>query len=92
MISFDSSRSPSIDCGRTNAARESSPSEALSPLNDRDGIAAPEEEDLELREAMNDRLLDIIAADEFPLPRIIEIEGTPHQRLRALERAVAHVT
>ncbi|HEY0141301.1 MAG TPA: AAA family ATPase [Thermoanaerobaculia bacterium] len=63
------------------------------PLNERDGIVAPEAEDLALREAMNERLLDLIAADEYALfgsgsPRVIEIHGTQDQRLRALEQAV----
>lgn len=64
------------------------------PLNDRDGIDAPESEDPELREAMNERLLDLIASDPYALfvsgsPRMIELHGTPQQRLHALERAVA---
>ena len=61
------------------------------PLNDRDGIIAPDAEDPELRDAMNDRLLDIITDDEYALfrsgsPRVIEIQGTRSQRLRLLER------
>jgi hypothetical protein len=66
------------------------------PLNDRDRIAAPESEDLELRDAMNDRLLDLITQDEHALftsssPRIVEIHGTREQRLRLLEQAVANL-
>jgi len=62
------------------------------PLNDRDGIAAPESEDLALREAMNDRLLDLITADEYALfgggsPRVVEIQGARERRLRLLEQA-----
>jgi hypothetical protein len=65
------------------------------PLNLREGIAAPESEDLELREAANDRLLDLVNADEYGLftgssPRIVEIQGTRDERLRAMERAVFH--
>jgi hypothetical protein len=61
------------------------------PLNDRDGIVVPESEDPELRDAMNDRLLDIITTDEYALfgsgcPRVIEVQGTRRQRLQLLER------
>lgn len=64
------------------------------PLNARDGIAAPESEDPELREAMNDRLLDLITTDPYSLfgsgrTHIIEVHGNRHERLRALEQAVA---
>lgn len=64
------------------------------PLNDADGIEAPTEEDLELREAMNDRLLEMIATDPDSLLangtlRVLEIQGTRGQRLAALERALA---
>jgi hypothetical protein len=64
------------------------------PLNDGDRIAAPESEDLDLRDAMNDRLLDLITLDEYALftsgsPRIIEIQGTRDERLRLLEWAVS---
>ena len=68
----------------------------LLPLNDRDGIEVPESEDLELREAMNERLLDIVTADPYSLfangrPRIVEIHGTRQQRMRELEDAVAEL-
>jgi hypothetical protein len=57
------------------------------------GIVAPESEDLELRDAMNDRLLDLIATDPYSFfgsgrPRVVELHGTPQQRLQALERAM----
>ena len=58
------------------------------PLNDRDGIAAPESEDLELRSAMNDCLLDLITTDPYSLfnsVRIVEIHGARHERMRVLE-------
>lgn len=63
------------------------------PLNGRDGIAVPEEEDAALRDAMNDRLVDIVTADEYALfgsgsPRVIEVQGKRDQRLRLLEQAV----
>jgi hypothetical protein len=53
-------------------------------------------EDLELREAMNDRLLDLVATDPYSLfvggrPRIIEIHGARDRRLRQLEQAVTQV-
>lgn len=66
---------------------------AVLPLNGRDGIVAPASEDLALREAMNERLLDLITADEYALfgsgsPRVVEIHGARDQRLRALEQAM----
>ena len=65
----------------------------LLPLNETDRIVAPASEDLELREAMNDRLLDIVTADPYSLfgsgrPRVVEIHGTRVARLRQLERWV----
>jgi hypothetical protein len=64
----------------------------LLPLTGTDRIVAPESEDLELREAMNDRLLDIVTSDAYSLfangrPRVVEIHGTRHERLRLLECA-----
>lgn len=63
------------------------------PLNDADGIVAADEEGLELREAMNERLLDMVANDEFGMfgdggTQVIELAGTPDRRLAALERAM----
>jgi len=65
----------------------------LLPLNDTDRIVAPESEDLDLRDAMNERLLDIVEADPYSLfgngqPRVIELQGTRDDRLRQLEQAV----
>ena len=65
----------------------------LLPLNRRDGIVVAEAEDAALRNAMNDRLVDIITAEEYALfgsgaLRIIEIQGKRDQRLRLLEQAV----
>ena len=56
-----------------------------------EGISAPVEEDLALRDAMNERLLELIATDPHALfvngsPRVVEIQGTPGERLRLLER------
>lgn len=64
------------------------------PLNEADRIATPVSEDLELREAMNDRLTELIGTDPYALltqgsPRVAEIHGTPHQRLFELERLIA---
>lgn len=69
----------------------------LLPLNDTDGIDVPESEGPELRVAMNDCLVDIVTTDPYSLfvsgrPRIIDVHGTPHQRIRQLERAVASGT
>ena len=63
------------------------------PLNDRDGVAVPASEDVELRDAMNVRLLNIIATDEYALftsgsPRVVEIQGTRDERLLLLQEAV----
>jgi len=65
----------------------------LLPLNGADGIFAPDSEDLELREAMNARLLDLVATDPYSLlaggrPRVVEIHGTRARRLGQLEQAV----
>lgn len=64
------------------------------PLHDSDGIVCPGEEDVGLRDAMNERLLELITTDEFDLLsggkiRVIEVEGSPRRRLAAVERAVA---
>jgi hypothetical protein len=66
------------------------------PLGGRDGIVVPGSEDLPLRAAMNDRLLDLITADEYALfrngsPRVAEIHGQRQQRLRLLEQAVTEL-
>lgn len=63
------------------------------PLNDRDRIAAPIDEDLELREAMNERLVQLLADDEFGLlsracVRLVELDGSPERRLGKLEQLV----
>lgn len=61
------------------------------PLNDADGIDAPESEDPELREAMNDQLLDIITTDEFDLLgglRVVEVQGSRRQRLALLKGTI----
>jgi hypothetical protein len=65
----------------------------LLPLNTTDGISAPDEEDLELREAMNDHLLDLVATDPYSLlasgrPLVVELHGRRHARLQQLEAAI----
>jgi hypothetical protein len=60
------------------------------PLDDE--IDVPESEDPALREAMNERLLDLITADPYSLfanglPRVLEIQGSRAERLRALAYA-----
>ncbi|HWW62253.1 MAG TPA: hypothetical protein VN181_12855 [Thermoanaerobaculia bacterium] len=64
------------------------------PLDDRDGIVVPASEDPELRDAMNERLLDLMTGDPYSLfgsgqPRTIEIHGNRQDRLRMLEEAIA---
>jgi hypothetical protein len=59
------------------------------PLND--GIELPEDEDPELRDAMNSCLLEILdgASDETAGPaRLTEVAGTRRQRLAAVEAAI----
>ncbi|HEX8407947.1 MAG TPA: AAA family ATPase [Thermoanaerobaculia bacterium] len=68
----------------------------LLPLNGADRIEVPESEDLELRDATNERLLDIVTADPYSLfvsgrPFIVEVHGTRQQRMRQLEDAVAEL-
>ena len=63
------------------------------PLNSTDRIIAPESEDLELRDAMNDRLLELITDDQYSLcanntTRVVEICGQRRERMRALEDAL----
>ena len=56
-----------------------------------DDVEAPDDEDPELRDAMNERLLDLIATDPFDLlgnVRVLEVAGPPNRRLAMLERAV----
>ncbi len=55
-----------------------------------DAVEAPESEDLELREAMNERLLELV--EQLQDVRVVEVQGTPRQRLAMLERAIAAST
>lgn len=66
------------------------------PLDPRHPIATPPSEDLELREIVDERLADLLGADELDLfggerPRIIEARGTPRARLAAVVSAIAAV-
>ena len=50
-----------------------------------------EDEDPELADAMNERLLELVSADPYDLlsgTRTIELRGRPQARLAALERAI----
>jgi hypothetical protein len=63
------------------------------PLSAKDGIEAPEAEDLALREAMNLCLLDMLAdaaigRELLSKSRVIEVTGTEEKRLAELERVL----
>lgn len=62
----------------------------LLPLEEREGLTPHPSEDLELREAMNERLLDLVTTDPYSLirMRVIEVTGSREQRLRLVERAI----
>lgn len=61
------------------------------PLEQPDPLAPHPSEDLELREAMNERLLDLVMSDPYSLirTRVVEVTGSREQRLRLVERALA---
>jgi len=65
---------------------------AFLPLPGAGGIIAPDSEDLELREAANARLIELFVEDEFDLlgerVQVVEIRGTPTERLRALQACI----
>lgn len=65
----------------------------LLPLNPHDRIWVPRDEDPELREVMNDKLLEL--TDDVDLVgeqvRIVEIVGDREKRLSALEVAIAEM-
>jgi hypothetical protein len=60
------------------------------PLSPRDGIHVPDDEDPDLREAMDARLLELVDDDELigPGTRVVELSGTPDERITALLRVV----
>ena len=67
------------------------------PLDERAGIRVPDDEDPALRDAMDARLLDLVE-DQDLVPastRVLEVTGTPQQRLATVLAAVlalgAHV-
>jgi AAA domain len=64
---------------------------AVLPLNDRDLIEVSADEDLELRVAMNDALLDYVDTDLIGAASVVEITGDPSDRVAALEAAIAHL-
>jgi hypothetical protein len=100
MLALDDLGRAGRDCALIASAAESAAAGmahvdllVLLPLNGADGISAPDSEDLELREAMNERLLDLVATDPYSLfaggrPRTVEIHGTRDRRLGQLEQAV----
>ena len=57
-----------------------------------EGIVAPDSEDLDLREATNARLMELLAQDEFDIlgehVQVVDIRGTPAERLRALQACI----
>lgn len=61
----------------------------LLPLADADRIEVPADEDLELRAAMNDSLLELAEDPDLAgNASIVEITGSPTRRLRQLEDAI----
>jgi len=60
------------------------------PLDQRAGIHVPDDEDPDLRDAMDARLLDLVDDPELvpAATRVVELTGTPEQRLGALLQAV----
>jgi hypothetical protein len=62
----------------------------LLPLAEADDIEVPDDEDPELRNAMNDSLLELAdGPDLVGDATVIEITGAPSSRLSQLERAIA---
>lgn len=61
----------------------------LLPLSPRDGITVPDDEDPELREAMDEVLLELAEDPDLvgDIP-VIELTGDPSSRLAALEEAI----
>jgi hypothetical protein len=62
------------------------------PLGPGDDFTVPEDEDPELRAAMDQCLLDLCEDDDLvgPATRVVELTGTPEQRLTGLLTALAH--
>lgn len=76
-----------LDSARELARRGMEHVDLLIVLPLGDDIEAPEDEDPELRDAMNASLLEIVDGDLPPGVRCVEITGTPRERLAALESA-----
>lgn len=77
-----------LDSARELARRGMEHVDLLIVLPLGDDIEAPEDEDPELRDAMNASLLEIVDGDLPPGVRCVEITGTPRERLAALESAL----
>ena len=62
------------------------------PLDARVGITVPDDEDPDLREAMDERLLELVDDPDLvgPATRVVELTGSPEQRLTGLLTALAH--
>ena len=60
------------------------------PLDAGAGITVPDDEDPDLREAMDARLLDLVDDDELvgPATRVVEVAGAPEERLAQVLAAV----
>ncbi len=61
------------------------------PLDPRDGITVPDDEDPDLREAMDARLLDLCDDEDLvgSTVRVVEVAGSPDARLDQVLAAVA---
>jgi hypothetical protein len=60
------------------------------PLDDCDGIRVPDDEDPELRTAMDERLLDLVDDPELvgSVGTVLAVSGSPRSRLRQVLVAV----
>jgi hypothetical protein len=84
--------SPMLDAARELVSRGMEQVDLLAVLPLSDDIETPEDEDSELRDAMNSCLLEILDDELDPkvgVVRLTEIVGTREQRLAALEAAIA---
>ncbi|HEY2093563.1 MAG TPA: AAA family ATPase [Thermoanaerobaculia bacterium] len=84
--------SPMLDAARQLVSRGMEQVDLLAVLPLNDGIEAPEDEDPELREAMNRSLGEIVDEELEQLAaagvRCVEIAGTRQRRVAALEAAI----
>ena len=60
------------------------------PLESPDGIRVPDEEDPQLRAAMDERLMELCEDDELvgSVGRVLEVSGAPEERLAAVLQGV----